>query len=68
MNLNKENLNFWVLKFYNESTKKEEVANIACAKRYKAKDVKRIMGQAHPEYSGMKAKRAKKPDVWKVGS
>ena len=56
------------MKFYNESTKKEEVANIACAKRYKAKDVKRIMGQAHPEYSGMKAKRAKKPDVWKVGS
>ena len=66
MNIDKENMGFWTLTLFNEHTSKEEVLNIACDKRYKAKDIKRVMAEAHPEYTNMKARRAKKPKVWKA--
>ena len=66
MNIRKENMGFWVLTVYNESTKEEETLNVAADKRYKAKDVKRVLAEAHPEYTKMKAKRTKAPKTWNI--
>lgn len=66
MNLDKKNMSFWCIKLYNTETGQEEVLNVASGKTYTAKDVKRVLEQAHPEYRRMRARKTKKPEVWKT--
>jgi len=49
---------------YNTETQKEETFKVSGDKKYRSQDIKRVLKEAHPEYTRMKAKRTKKPKAW----
>ena len=60
----KENTSFWWVTVYNTETQKEETFKVSGDKKYRSQDIKRVLKEAHPEYTRMKAKRTKKPKAW----
>lgn len=56
-----ERMSFWVVSVFNTETQEEETLKVSGDKKHQSRDIKRILKEAHPEYSRMKAKRTKKP-------
>ncbi len=60
----KDNMSFWSVTVFNTKTQREETFKVAGDKRYRAKDIKRVLREAHPEYTHIKAQKTRKPKVW----
>ena len=67
MRMSKEKMSFWQVTVFNTLTHRQETFKVTGSKTHRAKDIKRILKEVHPEYQKIKTQKTKKPSVWPPG-